>query len=454
MSAVAHGLMAIGIGDGRSARRSANEARRLIGDEPLTLLLRAQAAQLTGDRPEAEAAFRAMLDQPETRPLGYRGLFVEARRRGDDREALRLADRAVEANPDVPWAGPALLDLQSNAGDWDGALRAVERNLANRVTSKAEAKDQRAVLLTAKALDLEENRPDEAREVAAEAAKLAPGSRSGGGDRRAACSPRAAICARPPAFSKRRGSSPASRYRRGLCASALRRCGRRPPEAGTPARRARAGRSGRCACPRAGGDGCARVRDRPPGSGALRRARTDAADCLLMAEIENAEHGDRGRSRAWLARAGIAARDPAWVADGVVSDTWRPVSPNGRLGAFEWKVPMESLAAPDSALLEAEVVATEAELPALAPVLEAPDPGPNRRRPSPLRHPRRPRSRRLPRRPSRSLRLGPRPANLRPRRVAPVEVVLPSARPPDDPGPDDYDEPTPRNGGRPPVHEI
>ena len=35
-----------------------------------------------------------------------------------------------------------------------------------------------------------------------------------------------------------------------------------------------------------------------------------------MSEVEEAEHGDRGRVREWLARAVHAPRDPAWTADG------------------------------------------------------------------------------------------------------------------------------------------
>jgi HemY protein len=69
---------------------------------------------------------------------------------------------------------------------------------------------------------------------------------------------------------------------------------------------------------------------------------------LLMAEIEQVEHGDDGRAREWMARAVHAARDPAWTADGVVSDRWLPVSPaSGRLDAFEWKVPLAELGRPD-----------------------------------------------------------------------------------------------------------
>ena len=65
---------------------------------------------------------------------------------------------------------------------------------------------------------------------------------------------------------------------------------------------------------------------------------------MLMAELEEPEHGDEGRAREWMTRALTAARDPAWIADGFVSDRWLPVSPvTGRLDAFEWKVPVAEI---------------------------------------------------------------------------------------------------------------
>jgi HemY protein len=61
----------------------------------------------------------------------------------------------------------------------------------------------------------------------------------------------------------------------------------------------------------------------------------------LMAELEERQHGDTGRAREWMTRAMHARRDPAWTADGFVSDHWMPVSPlTGRLDAFEWKDPL------------------------------------------------------------------------------------------------------------------
>lgn len=68
---------------------------------------------------------------------------------------------------------------------------------------------------------------------------------------------------------------------------------------------------------------------------------------LLMADIEEAETGDQGRVRYWMAQALRAPRDPAWVADGIVSEKWLPVSPvTGRLDAFEWKAPFGQLEGP------------------------------------------------------------------------------------------------------------
>jgi HemY protein len=111
---------------------------------------------------------------------------------------------------------------------------------------------------------------------------------------------------------------------------------------------------------------------------------------LLMAEIERTEHGDGGRARAWTLRAVRARHDPAWTADGYVSERWRPVSPvTGRLDAFQWQTPVASLpsgkgdtiesSAFEEAMLAApppkRVTAPPSESPAEPPVT-APDPVP------------------------------------------------------------------------------
>jgi HemY protein len=76
---------------------------------------------------------------------------------------------------------------------------------------------------------------------------------------------------------------------------------------------------------------------------------------LLMAELERLEHGDSGRTRAWTLRAVRALHDPAWTADGYVSDRWRPVSPvTGRLDAFQWLTPVAALPSDKTVTMESK----------------------------------------------------------------------------------------------------
>jgi HemY protein len=103
---------------------------------------------------------------------------------------------------------------------------------------------------------------------------------------------------------------------------------------------------------------------------------------MLMAEIEAVEHGDHGKAREWAARAVRARRDPAWVADGYVSDRWLPISPlSGRLDAFVWIVPPEAAAGPvlqqvAQQALAAASVAAPSETPKRIETIAEPPPVP------------------------------------------------------------------------------
>lgn len=90
---------------------------------------------------------------------------------------------------------------------------------------------------------------------------------------------------------------------------------------------------------------------------------------LLLADIEEAETGDQGRVRHWMAQALRAPRDPAWVADGFVSEKWLPLSPvTGRLDAFEWKAPFDQLEGP----VEDGSLAADTAIASLPPVSVTP----------------------------------------------------------------------------------
>ncbi|CAN7550347.1 heme biosynthesis protein HemY [Bosea sp. LjRoot90] len=342
--AISRGMVAIGAGDPIAAGRHAVDARKFVANEPLTLLLEAQSAQLSGDRGQAETAFKAMLDKPETRVLGLRGLFVEARRRGDMTAARAFADDAVRRSPSLAWANDALLDFHTAAGDWQAARTAVERRAALRLADKGEAKRQRAVLLAAEALDAKDREPEKALAAALEAVKLAPG-----------LTPAAALAGRM--LSERGDIKKAAR----LLEAAWKQVSH--PDVASAYLDVRPGDSARDRLARAETLTKLRPAD-PEGVLALAGAAIHAQDfararstlkpllaggasvraCLLMAELEEAEHGATGRVREWLGRATRAPRDAAWVADGLVSDQWLPVSPiSGRLDAFVWTVPPATL---------------------------------------------------------------------------------------------------------------
>lgn len=125
--ALTKGMVAVAAGDAEEARRQVGKADGLLGEPPLTLLLKAQAAQLNGDETAAEAFFTAMLDDSEMEFLGLRGLFNQAMKRGDDKAALTLAHRAQALNGKSVWVTEAAFQLEARTGDWHKAGETLKR---------------------------------------------------------------------------------------------------------------------------------------------------------------------------------------------------------------------------------------------------------------------------------------------------------------------------------------
>jgi len=352
--AITHGLLAIGHGDAVRARAHADLARKHAGNDPLALLLHAQSAQLSGDRPAAHAAFRAMAEREDTRLLGLRGLFIEAQRADDPVSAVMIAEEALKLAPSSTWASHAVLGFRCAQGDWRGALGILDTNLASGLIDKAAYRRQRGVLLTARALELENLDRDLSRESAMEAVKLAP-----------TLVPAAALAAKY--------ESEAHQVRRAMRIVEAAWVAHPHPDLADAYAHVKLGDSARQRLVRVE-TLASKTPGHVEGALALARAAIDASEfararaalapliaaptqrvALLMAEIERTEHGDSGRARAWTLRAVHAQLDPAWTADGYVSDRWRPVSPvSGRLDAFQWQTPIAALPSDKAAAIEAK----------------------------------------------------------------------------------------------------
>lgn len=374
-AALRKGMFAVGAGDETLAIRNASDARRALPNEPLTQLLLAQAAQLSGDRRTAQRIFEAMVDETDTKLLGLHGLFLEASNEKQMEAAQQYAARAMALNPQLSWAVHSLFDMQCQNRDWQGALDtlAIARN--NRHVDKKTAERRRAVLLTAQAADLAQTQPERAAELALEAHKIVPGF-----------VPAAHIAGRLLAD---RGQS----YK---ATSVIARTWQYSPHPDLAAAYAYLlpGDSPR--------DRLARIRslivmapDHVEARVALARAAADAREweeardallpliagnpsarvCALMARIEGGEKRDAGRVREWLTRAVRAPRDATWIADGVSSDVWSPISPvTGKLDAFVWQIPddrSQRRAGADDGLMD-EINALSRELETIPRVDPAP----------------------------------------------------------------------------------
>ncbi|MDN4986155.1 heme biosynthesis HemY N-terminal domain-containing protein [Bradyrhizobium sp. WYCCWR 13022] len=390
--AITQGLLAIGHGDTALARRHAEAARRHAPGDPLALLLHAQSAQLEGNRDEAQRAFRAMAEREDTRLLGLRGLFIEAQRADDAGGAVMIAEEAIKLSPSSTWASHAVLGFRCARGDWSGALAILDSNLSAGLIDKQAYRRQRGVLLTARALELETMDRDVARESVMEAVKLAP-----------TLVPAAVLAAK--------FESEAHQVRRAMKLVEAAWLANPHPDLADAYAHVKLGDAARQRLQRVETLAAKTPADKAghvEGQLAIARAAIDATEfararevlapyvndptqrvALLMAELERTEHGDGGRARAWTLRAVRARHDPAWTADGYVSDRWRPVSPvTGRLDAFQWQTPVASLPSDKGTTIETSAfeeamlaapppkrVTVASEVPA-EPVVTAPAPTP------------------------------------------------------------------------------
>jgi HemY protein len=350
--AITQGLLAVGHGDSNTARVHANAAKRHAPHDPLALLLQAQSAQLEGDRDGARRAFLAMAARKDTKSLGMRGLYIEAQRADDPHAALAIAEEALRLQPNCAWASQAVLGFRCARADWNGALDILESNLSAGLLDKATFRRQRAVLLTARAIDVEDSEESLARDSALEANKLAP-----------TLVPAAVLAAKYLAE--------AHQVRRAMKVIEAAWQAQPHPDLATTYAHLKPGDTASARLGRVEnlvGKGTPQLES----AVALARAAIDAGEfkraraalepylemptqrvAMLMAEIEHGDRGDTAKARAWTLRAVRALHDPVWTADGYISEHWRPVSPvTGRLDAFQWQVPVSALPSNKAVVVE------------------------------------------------------------------------------------------------------
>ncbi|HYE52505.1 MAG TPA: heme biosynthesis HemY N-terminal domain-containing protein [Azospirillaceae bacterium] len=341
--ALTQGMVAVAAGDARTAERCAAKASSLLDEPPLTLLLSAQAAQLNGDEQAAAKYFEAMLQRPETEFLGLRGLLTQALRRGDRARALELARRAQALEPKAEWPLLTLVELEARRGDWTAAEEALDRAQRAKALPPERAKHQRTALLAERARAAgAAGRLDEAVAAAQKAHDLTPSSvpaavelarhKARAGNVKAARKALEQAWRAGPhpdladAWGEiEEGADPLALVKRYEALVAI------DPEA----------QEGHLALARAA------IRARLWGQARthlerVRKAAPTARVYLLMAELEEAEHGDGPGVRQWLAKVPGADADATWVCAGCggPATAWSAVCGHcGTFDALEWRTP-------------------------------------------------------------------------------------------------------------------
>jgi HemY protein len=366
VEALSDAIVALQAGDPARARMLAREAQARLPANAAARLLEARADLALGDMPAAREHYRALIASEKTAVAALTGLYDQARAQHRPEAALTFARKALALAPQSGWAADAVFDDLTRRGQWADAVAMVNAEQATSREERARKRRRQAVIETARAREAETSNPLAALDHALTALKLLPDF-----------VPAALIAAR---IHINRGET-----RKAM--SLLRRIWRATghPDIAALYAHAQPGASAVERLKRLG-----EIIETPPAHRAagmaLARAAIDAYDwplarqalapfigpeatqgvASLMAEIEEGQSGDQGKAREWLARAVRAPRDPAWTADGLVSDEWEPMSPvSGKLDAFEWKVPMTVTARPPSELSAPQLPA-EVSLP-LAP---------------------------------------------------------------------------------------
>jgi HemY protein len=371
VEALGDAFVALQAGDAARARLLAREAQARLPGNAAAKLLEARADLALGDMPAAREHYRALIASEKTAMAALAGLYDQARAQHRPDAAITFARKALALSPTSGWAADAVFEDLTARGQWAEAVAMVNAEHATSREGKAQKRRRQAVIETARAREVENSEPLAALEHALNALKLLPDF-----------VPAALIAAR---IHINRGETRKAQ-------SLLRRIWRATghPDAAALYAHSQPGASAVDRLKRMG-----EIIEMPPphkaAGMAMARAAVDAYDwplarnalapfagpdatqgvASLMAEIEEGQSGDQGKAREWLARAVRAPRDPAWTADGIVSDEWEPLSPvTGRLDAFEWKVPVTL---PSHGAVAALPAATE-QLPPPSPLAPATNP--------------------------------------------------------------------------------
>ena len=343
--ALSEGMMALASGEAREAQAKAARAEKFLKKPELTNLIAAQAAEMAGDKRQAEAVYKRLLADERTRFVGVRGLLQQKLAEGDTDTAMKLAEKAFALKPRHGEIQDTLLRLQADKGDWKGARKTLSAKLKYGALPRDVYRRRDAVLALGEARDVvADGKSIKAREAAIEANRLSPD-----------LVPAAVMAARSyikdgkPKYAARVLTKAwASQPHPDLAAAFADIVPDETPEARLKRFRTLIKHNPDVDEARML---LAELNIAAGNFEAARKAMGDLAErhpsqraLTLMAAIERGEGADDSVVRAWLARAVTAPRGPQWVCANCnhIQAEWAPVCEHcGSFDTLSWKVPQE-----------------------------------------------------------------------------------------------------------------
>ena len=342
LDALSGSMLALASGEPALAARKAAKAEKLL-QRPEVALVKARAAEMTGDRKTALASYASLLANDRTRFAGVNGAMRLKLEAGETDTALELARKAFALRPDNAPVLDTLFDLQTKTGDWAGARETLNAKMHARLMPRDLGTRRDAVLSLAESRKAHDA-GDAARGHAAalQASKLAPtlapastlaaqAHLSQGSKRRATralvnawtANPHPEIAAAFAAIEP--GESPAARRKRFQTLTAA---APNHPESRLLAAE------------------LALADEDFPGArkalGDLPEADPTARSLAIMAAIERGQGAPDAEVRGWLAKALGAPRGAQWICAKCnhVHSAWVPVCENcGGFDTLDWKTP-------------------------------------------------------------------------------------------------------------------
>jgi HemY protein len=345
VQALSDGFIALQGGNAILARKFAIEAKAKLEKNTAAKLLEARADLALGDLGQARENYKSLMSDQKTSLAALTGLHDQAIAQGREDVAISFAKKAHELEPNSQWAKRAVFeDLIKNI-QYEKALNMLKGEAVSNVKERIEKNRKQAVLHSAIAIENEIENPDKSLANAQLALKLV-------------------VDFTPAALVGARIMSNRNQIRK--ASSLLRRVFNvnKHPDVATLYMNVQSGNSAVEKLKRA----IDLIGENPSDEESaivLAQAAAEAYEwkkarkvlagfiddnpsqgvCVLMAQIEEGQAGDQGKARQWLSKAVIAPRDATWIADGIISNVWEPISPiTGKLDAFEWKIPPSAVA--------------------------------------------------------------------------------------------------------------